>query len=71
VKLLREEADRDAGDYSFDRRTDHDSTELISYLRRKPRRQTIENTENGAENYTNQGLGHRFSPYIQNRLFFY
>jgi hypothetical protein len=69
--LLREEADRDSGDYSFDRGTDHDSTELISYLRRKPRRQTVKDAENGAENYSNQGLGHRLSPYIQNLLFFY
>jgi hypothetical protein len=67
VKLLREEADRDAGDYSFDRGTNHDSGQLISDGGREPRGQTVNEAEDGAEYHSNQGLGHCFSPSISNR----
>jgi hypothetical protein len=71
VKLLREEPDRDAGYYSFDRRTKHNSSKRISHGRREPRSQAINRAEHGAEDYSNQGLGHRFSPSIQTVLLFY
>jgi hypothetical protein len=71
VKLLREEADRDAGDYSFDRGTEDDSEKLISHGRGEPCSQAVDGAEDCAENYSNQGLGHRFSPSIQIVLLFY
>jgi hypothetical protein len=71
VKLLREEADRDAGYYSFERGTNDDSTKLISDGRCEPCSQAVDGAQDSAEDYSDQGLGHRFSPSIQTVLFFY
>jgi hypothetical protein len=49
MKLLREEADRDSRDYSFERGTDDDPEEFISDFGREPCSQTVDDAEDSAE----------------------
>src|SRR6185503_3368509 len=65
VKLFREEADRDSRDYSFECGTNHDSKELIANSRREPRSQAVNQAEDRAKQYTNQGLRHFHFSFVE------
>jgi hypothetical protein len=53
MKFLRKKADCDSGDYSFERGTDHDPTELISHGRGEPRGQAVNHAEDSAKYHAN------------------
>src|SRR5215475_5208201 len=64
IYFAREEANRDTGDQTFDRRADNDAGELRPHRRREPRRSSIDCAKNRTQQKSEQNFVHGRPPFV-------